>query len=353
MVSYIREEGFGKERMLLWFAAIGLAMVFAFGNVQNTVNAFVPGAAIETMDHAFLAAHQQTGETEPAFADPLWRWILRFIADQGAIMDELVRASSVLGLLFYFFAAVALRGYFRKSQNLYSDFSVVWIVCALMTAPAYGSAAPFAVMWMMLLAPAAASMKTPSLAGAFSVGLFSSLLLLSDFSAIWIVIALDVSLAIRQYRDKGPHSIFACIWILQALIAGATIFWMLSSPGNGASLYFSNWIQNARLFPLSWPSTIIDALALISAGLALGVILLQSPLSWLGWGVLLHCVSVLIYSAPTSDMTAYSLPVAAIAALAPEWMHTQKFFPHDLRIMILMLGSLAVFAISVYRLVAV
>lgn len=344
MVSYLREEGFGRERSLLWIAAIGLAVYVVYGSVD----ALVPHSAEQAITRAFSVAHDQSESLYSIYPDPLWRWTLQRIADLGAIADEIRKTTTLFGLGMLVIGCTSLRSYFRREQNLYSDFSVVWFVCALFLAPIYGASAPLSILMISLLAPLAASMRSPSVVGAFGVGIFSSLLFLSNQGLVWFVIALNIAMLVQQISKRGPHRIFACIWLSQLVLVGGYYLLVFLSSTRPEAVFFQQWSQNASWFNYSMPNSVHDYAFLASCLLAIGVIVLRTPMMWLGWGVLLHAVSLIVWSAPSEDLFISVVPIASIAVLAPDWIHNQKVFPHQIRIVLLMVMGLLMLAASVY-----
>jgi len=55
-----------------------------------------------------------------------------------------------------------------------------------------------------------------------------------------------------------------------------------------------------------------------------------------------------VLSSPGDELLTSAVPVAAIAVLAPDWIHNQKVFPHQIRIVLLMAAGLVMLAASVY-----
>lgn len=344
MVSYLREEGFGRERSLLWIAAIGLAVYMAYGSID----ALVPRSAEQSIQRAFSVAHDRDQSLYSFYSDPLWQWTLQRIAYLGAIEIEIQKITSLIGLGMLVIACSALRSHFRREQNLYSDFSVMWFVCALFIAPIYGTSIPLSILLISLLAPLAASMRSPSIVGAFGVGIFSSLLLLSNQGLVWFVIALNGAMLYQEISKKGPHRIFACIWASQFVLIGGYYFALFLSSKQPEAFYFQRWMQSASWIHYSMPTSIYDIAFLVSCLLALGVIVMRTPMSWLGWGVMLHGVSLILWSGPSRDLMVSAVPIASIAVLGPDWIQNQKLFPHQVRIFMLMAAGLVMLAATVY-----
>lgn len=344
MVSYLREEGFGKERSLLWIAAIGLAVYMAYG----PIGALVSRSAEHSIHQAFSVAHDRQDALYSIQSDPLWCWTLQRIANLGAIEIEIQKTTSLIGLGMLVVACSALRSHFRREQNLYSDFSVMWFVCALFIAPIYGTSAPLSILLVSLLAPLAASMRSPSIVGAFGVGIFSSLLLLSNQGLVWFIVALNCAMLYQEISKKGPHRIFACIWVSQLVLIGGYFFILFLSSSQPEAFYFQRWMQSASWFNFSMPESIYDIAFIASCLLGVGVIVMRTSMSWLGWGVLLHALSLVLWSGPSRELMVSAVPIAAIAVLGPDWIQNQKLFPHQVRIFILMASGLAMLAATVY-----
>ncbi|MDP8246006.1 MAG: hypothetical protein P9L94_18125 [Candidatus Hinthialibacter antarcticus] len=344
MVSYLREEGFGRERSLLWIAAIGLAVYMVYGSID----ALIPHSAEQSFSSAFFVAHDRQESLYSIHSDPLWRWTLQRIANWGAIEIEIQKTTALFGLGMLIVACSSLRSYFRKEQNLYSDFSVMWFVCAVLIAPIYGTSAPLSILLISLLAPLAASMRSPSIVGAFGVGIFSSLLLLSNQGLVWFVVALNGAMFYQEMSKRGPHRIFACIWSSQLVLIGGYYSLLFITSNQPEAFFFQRWHQSASWLNFAMPDSLYDFAFIASCLLGLGVVVMRTPMAWLGWGVLLHGLSLLVLSSPGDELLTSAVPVAAIAVLAPDWIHNQKVFPHQIRIVLLMAAGLVMLAASVY-----
>ena len=344
MVSYIREEGYGRERSLLWITAVGLAVFMIYGSVDY----LVPEYAEQSIARAFSVAHDKEETLYSVYPDPLWRWTLQRLANLGAIEEEMSKTTTLCGLGMLVIGCLSLRTHFRREQNLYSDFSVVWFVCALFLTPIYGTSAPLSILMISLLAPMAASMRSPSIIGGLGVGVFSSFLLLSNQGLIWFVVALNVALLIQQIKKNGPHKIFACIWGMQLFLVVGYYVMVFMNENRPDAVYFQLWSQNASWFNISMPNSVHDWALIASCLMAIGVIALRTPMAWLGWGVLLHSISLIVWSAPSDDVFTSSTPIAALSVLAPDWIHNQKVFPHQIRIVILLAIALMILSVSVY-----
>ncbi|MBI1386980.1 MAG: hypothetical protein GC154_00850 [bacterium] len=349
MISYIREEGFGRERSLLWLATAGLLVVFLFGRQQALLDRLITQDARQVMEQSFAVAVQGQALHPGVSPDPMWRWVLRRIADMGAIVDEMARISGLIGVALYALSALSLRSHFRRMQSLYADISVLWIVCVFFLSPTYGTSIPLTVFWMSLLIPCTASMRVPSMAAAVGVGVFSACLFLTRIESIFFIAALDAALLIQQTRNRGPHSIFGCIWAIQLITIGGYIAMVFT--GGGESIYLFDYLINRNWLSLGSPQSLFAWLALFSVLIAAPLCATKTSIPWLAYAVILHCVFLVVWCPASKSLTDFALPAAAVSALAPEWANELIVFPHSVRIALMLFISTLAFGLSVYALV--